>query len=581
MCNVVTNFAEMVRILFVSVLPSLMDLSSDILNALDMIWVGKKLKNVGKITGIKCPGDGTFFDFEKFLNMCKDKENRSGFDSSALGIETCGYISIGIVFLPGIVKALKMLASRIEKGEYLRIPMVIFYLPFPIYIMYIQIRALMFPKDPTSQQKLIKTLGMEAFYESFPQLVLQFTAIIYAYPQSNLQLLSISFSTFMLAKTVILLDSAQPVVDEKSENNSAKDTSKNRKDQSKRKHGLCLTALITLWKGIKYTFWVLPLYLTSVLFKVAAFSLTFAYLRLWAFASMVLLLLELIILAKYTGFKDVSSWAYPVCSNFFIVNIGAAHIEIKKKRKISKKTLQEKEENLKGTLQNMYTFAKRAVTVSFLHHSLVLAFIALLMVRLGNKTIEDLTVKKCESGEFPCSLDNFFGRSLNSTKAHWEKMAGSLYPYCKRHVHDKDCNDEGIQFKVEQYQFLMIISGVILTGLFNLILSIYSARDIKAKHDLEDKSRDPDSTAKSYQDPMNHEDSADNTELLKATQSDYVLCFDKDMNAVITNNEKDPLFQIQIKFSSISGNDSLVMERNYESKVNMILKSASFLLLPS
>merc|ERR1712020_443957 len=235
--------------------------------------------------------------------MCKLKDARDKFDSSALGITTCGYISLGIVFFPGIVKALKMLATHIEKGEYLKIPQIILYLPFPFYIMYIQIRALMFPKNPTSQQKLIKTLGMEAFYESFPQLVLQITAMIYAYPQSNLQLLSVSFSTFMLAKTVILLDSAQPVVDEKSKNDSAKDTSKNGENKSEGKHGLCLTALITLWKGIKYIFWVLPLYLTSVIFKVAAFSLTFAYLRIWAFASMVFLLIELIILAKYTGFK--------------------------------------------------------------------------------------------------------------------------------------------------------------------------------------------------------------------------------------------------------------------------------------
>ena len=80
----------------------------------------------------------------------------------------------------------------------------------------------------------------------------------------------------------------------------------------------------------------MPLYVTSVIYKVAAFTLTIAYLRLWSFATMLLLIIELVVLAKCSGLGDCASWMYPVFSNFFIVNIGGVDIEQKEKEKTIK-----------------------------------------------------------------------------------------------------------------------------------------------------------------------------------------------------------------------------------------------------
>ena len=79
-------------------------------------------------------------------------------------------------------------------------------------------RAIAKPSDPKAEQSLIRALSMEAFYESFPQLVLQTISLIYSYQLTLIQAISIACSLLMLAKTVILLDSTQPIrVESKSE----------------------------------------------------------------------------------------------------------------------------------------------------------------------------------------------------------------------------------------------------------------------------------------------------------------------------------------------------------------------------
>ena len=564
MCNIKSitiNFAAMLKILFVSVLPSLLDQSSDLLNALDMVWVGEKWRNVEKSTGTPCPKE---LKLETFLNMCNDVKDRPGFSSSAFGTTMCGYISLCIVFVPGIVKAMKTLATHLEKREFRKLPEALIYLPFPIYILYVQIKALILPRDETSQQRLIRALSMEAFYESFPQLTLQIITIIYSYPRSNLQLISILFSTFMLAKTVIMLDKAEPtVVENKPENDSVNNNPNIVEDKLTCKE-LCAKVFMELWKGIKYMFWILPLYMTSVIYKVAAFSLTFAYLRSWAFATMGLLIIELAILAKNTGFKDLSSWAYPVFSNFFIVNIGGAHIQIRQKQMMNEKfnvkwnSKMTKEQNAKNA-QNMYKFAKRSVIFSFIHHTLVIALIAFLVLRFGNAEKQDLTANE-ECNTTYCATLNVFGTELYNVKSHWKHMLDTLYPYCKHGNCDK--LDDKLAMIKSKYEFMIGMSSVVLIGLINLILSIYSARDIKAKQDLENNS------------PKSGEESQRDRELVNGTQSGYVLCFDEEVSAVVTNNGHDPLLKI-----TIPGQGSFVISRKEDSKVSTVVQFIDFVMI--
>ena len=559
--------AVALRILFFSVLPSLFDLGTDILNALDMILTSNKIH-------VNC---GSVF-LETFINICKDKDTVALKDmgNSAMEKDTLGYISLGIVFLPGIVKALNVLATHLQNGEYRKAPMAICYLPYPLYIICIQMRAIARPLDPKAEQSLIRALSMEAFYESFPQLVLQTISLIYSYQLTLIQAASIAFSLLMLAKTVILLDSAQPIrvesktkvkksddnlnievenkIDEQEENKLIvveKDIEKSKEevnrcetiernsdndDQEKDKNddrqsnpsykvvdvneqksdlskyetrGCCTTALLALLSALKYMIWVLPLYLTSIIYKIAAFSIAFSYLRVWAFITMGLLIIELLVMAKYTGFNDFASRIYPVFSNFFIVNIGGAHIrqkEIMNKQEIKNHAIH---------YNNMYKFAKRSVTVSFLHHTTVLILIALLVVNSGKvdemqkdkETCRPKTVNQTYNctGTKSCA-NNVFQSTVSGLTVHWFEMQDWLYPFCKCpycqwtekdipstnnktviiEELDKLCRGRctKIEESTKQYQFMITISSVILIGLINLILSTYSARDIKAKNKM-------------------------------------------------------------------------------------------------
>lgn len=304
--NCFCSLGLMIKILVFNILPSLMDLTTDILNGLDMIG-SVKLSEICKLFGIY-GGKNNVDKIQLVFNVCKDTEVKQEWSNNAFTRQTVGITSLAVVFLPGIVKAMKMLAKHVRNNDYIKIPTVIFYLPFPLYIMYVQLKALFQPNTKDMQKRLIRTLSMEAFYESFPQLVLQTITIMYGYPVTIIQILSIVFSFILLAKTTPMIDSQET-------------SELSTETENKSKIGCCTS----LKNAVKYIFWLLPLYLSSIIYKVAVFSLTVAYFRTWALLTMVLLMIELIILAKVTGFQGLYEWVYPVFSNFFIINIGGAN----------------------------------------------------------------------------------------------------------------------------------------------------------------------------------------------------------------------------------------------------------------
>ena len=69
--------------------------------------------------------------------------------------------------------AVQNVAFHIKTKEYKKIQNALVYLPFPAYIIYVEAKAFFHPNTRSYRQNLVKTLSMEAFYESFPQLVLQ------------------------------------------------------------------------------------------------------------------------------------------------------------------------------------------------------------------------------------------------------------------------------------------------------------------------------------------------------------------------------------------------------------------------
>ena len=567
-----------IRLLCFSILPSLSDLFTDIMNALDMIFISNGII-------VNC-----HFDFlAKVLNICRDNSSLAsdslGIKSngnSALEKDTLGYISLGIVFLPGIVKALNVLARRLQKGEYLKAPLAICYLPFPLYILIIQIRAVTNPLNKDANISLVRVLSMEAFYESFPQLVLQTISLIYSYHLTWIQAASIGFSLLMLAKTVILLDTTQPIMvaekkdtqeleesrmGEKEKMNNENDMESNEQtteeiengeDKQQKLHtakhetrGFFTTALQALLAALRYIIWVLPLYLTSIIYKIASFSITFAYLRLWALGTMGLLIIELLVVAKYTGFDNFADRIYPVFSNFFIVNIGGAQIRQKEIMNNDEKKKQEK------YYDNMYRFAKRSVMLSFLHHTLVLIVIAFLVVQFGksqelnnqNETKNNGSndtgleeIYEC-SGATSCAT-NVFTAIISDLREGWLEMQDWLYPHCKDKYcgrTDKDLSEE-VKKKLAKaesltkfYPFIITICSVILIGLANLTLSIYSARDIKAKN-TGNLVESGDSEHEKEVEGLNMNERSNN----------FRLCSEKDINSAICTENNEIVLKITL-----------------------------------
>ena len=102
---------------------------------------------------------------------------------------------------------------------------------------------------------------------------------------------------------------------------------------------------------------------------------------------------------------------------------------------------------------------------------------------------------------------------------------------------------------------MIVISSVILIGLFNLILSIYSARDIKAKQNLKNDINQTPAEAE-IQQP------------LREVQTENIICFDREVSAVIANKDREALFKIT--FSSINEHDTLGILEAKNSKVRLV-----------
>ena len=471
----------MSKILFVNVLPSLLDLCTDILNGLSMIGLVFNW----------CDGEDDMLEW--FSDIC-DKGNEEVKAFNAFPRQICGAISLSMIFWPGVVMATQNVALHVKTKDYNKIPYALIYIPFPGYIIYVEAKAFFHPNTRSYRQNLVKTLSMEAFYESFPQLVLQTVTIIYGYPTNLIQVLSILFSFLVLTKTMLMIDNQDEVTSEI----QSKSVSENH------------AVLGSLKSAIKYNFWLFPLYISSVIYKVAVFSLTFAFFRIWSLLTMGLLVLQMIVLAKFVGFKDAHSWVYPVFNNFFLINIGGANIPdaIKEEESIVEvRPFDEIEfrKETERTIKKSYKFAKRSIVLSFVHHTIMLTTIVLLVVWYGNGDKVDIEEYNTDNSTY---LENFFLKEVFKTKVYWQEMRSELYPYkiqdsricISKTKHESvsfSSNNnynsyleildacQALETQLHLYDFLLIVSGVTLIGLFNLVLSIYSARDVKIRKTLD------------------------------------------------------------------------------------------------
>ena len=229
-----------------------------------------------------------------------------------------GALGILIMFFPGIIRIPKALVylmhgrnmfkeaekdfgirneTKLKKVEGLvfQVCAILFY---PIAMIFGSISVLFrtFRGKGSEVQKLSTVMvGQEAFFESFPQLLLQCFTIAYGYEVTTVQKVTIFASFFFLARVSIAYDLLW-------EEPSFKDT-------------MIQTAKL------------LPAHVTTIMFRVSAFTMTMVYLREWAVIPIFVLYLEILTMAyiKYQSVQDPvvrfrSIW-YRSLSNLAVLNV--------------------------------------------------------------------------------------------------------------------------------------------------------------------------------------------------------------------------------------------------------------------
>ena len=286
-------------------------------------------------------------------------------------------IGIGIVFLPGLLSIplffTTAITNRSWKGAIAALILSLFY---PITLIVVQLLMLLIActgrgdngKNRGIQGVAMTMVGLEAFWESFPQMVLQVCTLLYGYPITPIQRVTIITSFILLAKTSISYDM------------------------------MMTTSDLTLNETVKHILKTMPCYFTTIVSRVLSISLTISYLRIWSIVPITILYLELVLLSyrRYSKQKDRTNWDI-----FFSVyysslcNIGGINAN-----NFSDAIRAEEKGVTDEELEASTWFIKLSSVITFLHHTAVLVTIVLVSWYhegyLAQDQFGDLLVKKEE-----------------------------------------------------------------------------------------------------------------------------------------------------------------------------------------
>ena len=186
-----------------TLLGSTIDLGSDVINSLDLLNLGAT-KWILKSANI-CDNYRLGFNYSELLtNICADNMLNPAFRKS------WGIAGLVIVFLPGIVLLPVCVLGAIRGKNWKFLIIFLVFVPlYPIAVILIQLLILLSfcnVAEKSVRRIGLIAIGMEAFFGSFCQLVLQGYTILYGYPVTITQVISMSFSLLSLARTSICLD---------------------------------------------------------------------------------------------------------------------------------------------------------------------------------------------------------------------------------------------------------------------------------------------------------------------------------------------------------------------------------------
>ena len=305
------------------------DIGSDVINSLDFLGYNISNRISGEVFGT--------------LNYLRARTNYSSSEAhnhvdttEGDGVhKTWGALSIFLMFLPGIITSVPFQVGMIyERGYWHALIFFVGGLLYPITLIFNACGSMVLAFFEVKNIFLEWTLTMtggEAFCESFPQMVLQGYTILYGYPATTVQKLTIVASFVLLARTCIVF-------------------------------GLTMCRERLGFKdSMLYTIKVLPTHVTTISFRILSFTLTIAFLRGWACIPIFVLYVEMMVLTynRYKSAKNdvllMSLWLLPFC------NLGALNAH-----------------NLGGTgrdFNEAQIFVRHSSILAFIHHTLVIVFI--------------------------------------------------------------------------------------------------------------------------------------------------------------------------------------------------------------
>ena len=334
-----------------------------------------------------------------------------------------GCCGLGIMFLPGLFLTLTpyvfMKGTRLamktwqtKQFEYLRemILTLLGLIFFPVSVFLLQLLSLLICADENSETRykhvLATLVAAEAYFESFPQILLQLFTIINGRGATGIQIVCMSASFVFLAKTSIGFDMGAYNIDLKT------------------------------WKDkIAYHLRVLPLYTTCCIFRCMSFALTFSYLRYWSIIPTVAYVLAMMLItAKVVSF-DVDIVYALTLSNMGMVNVGMVQSDIYNK---------ELPDGLKEDLpKRLQRYLKVSTIFTFIFHTACLLII-IVMVKADPHLME-----------------------------HWSRLA--IHPT----IPDSSST------------FDLVFNNVIMIGIINVYIVLYSSKNIKMKQNATGNQGEP------------------------------------------------------------------------------------------
>ena len=324
---------------FVNLIRSIINTSSDAINSLDMIGlnVSSKVRE-----GIHSVGDQILDKFQPYIGLgSSNYTNQTRLDVRADVI--WGSTGMILLFLPGVA----FLVANGFTGS-VKNTVVAFgtFFCFPVALILIQMLAMC----GIGEEYVPSLIAVEAVFQCFPQLVLQFFIILYDYPLTPLFLVTSLSSFAVLLKNAIMYDKKSVSFED--------------------------------WQEIlKYLINIVPIYVTLILFRVGCYSMLLAYFRFWAIVPLALLFIELCLLARfYIDFALMDAVAASIM-NMGMMNMGKWWRDTDVN--LSMKMAWHGEWNLSRDMK----FIKWSAIIIFLHLSLSMA-VLMMMVNLNPQMME-------------------------------------------------------------------------------------------------------------------------------------------------------------------------------------------------